>query len=401
MSSAHDKHNQLRQVADATNLREGPAGVEAMLRAIKRLGPGPINRIAREVRLPIPVATAVRRELEALGLLERRSGVSLTEAGARLVEELFGHLATAVDVSCDACGGLGISPLPPELVAAFAARLERAPSVDVALDQAPCTAETALRRAALMYRGGALEAREILVLGDDDSVAVAIGLFAKSLFAQPMRLRVTVLEIDERRVSFLEQCAREDGLPIEVIRHDLREPLPDRLRGRFDVMQTDPPYTPQGARLFLRRAREGLKNETGTLGYLSYAQRSGHDQIELMHEILEAGFAITAMHPAFNRYVGASILGSVGQLIELAGVPMAAEPSAAYDGPLYTRDINRRMPRYRCRNCGAEVTLGSDGSPATIEQLKQSGCPSCGKSDFNRLSQGSEKLKLGRPKSGS
>ena len=34
--------------------------------------------------------------------------------------------------------------------------------------------------------------------------------------------------------------------PLEAIRHDLRQDLPDELIGRFDVFLTDPPYTLEG-----------------------------------------------------------------------------------------------------------------------------------------------------------
>ncbi|MFO1159372.1 MAG: bis-aminopropyl spermidine synthase family protein [Reyranellaceae bacterium] len=379
----------LRQVATDTRLREGPTGVATVLRVVKRLGRAPLNVVAREARLPLPVASAVRRELEKAGLLAREGGMSLTPTGDRLVQELLGEVGD-FDPTCFNCKGSGISPAAANLAAAFSALLDSAPAVDVTLDQAPCTAETSLRRAALMYAEGALEGRRILILGDDDSVSLALGMFAKVHLAAPLRHPITVIELDPERAGFLRRQARAQSLAIDILEHDLREPLPPSLQGAFDVVETDPPYTEQGARLFLERARQALVDEPGSLGFLSYAQRSGAEQFALNKVILETGFAITMMRPSFNAYQGASILGSVGQMIELAAVGQPQRPGRSYPGPLYSAEVNPRVRRYRCRTCGTVQSLGEAGAPATIEALKSSGCPVCRGTVFERLSGQSE-----------
>src|ERR1700686_2304291 len=80
----------LEEIAQATRLREGPSGVLAVLRAVYRSGTLRLQEAAREARLPLPVATAIRRELEKAGLLERKHGLSLTETGQRFVETVLG-----------------------------------------------------------------------------------------------------------------------------------------------------------------------------------------------------------------------------------------------------------------------------------------------------------------------
>src|SRR5947207_2212309 len=133
----------LDTVARATRLREGPAGVAAVLRAVYRAGSLRLQDAAREARLPLPVTTAIRR----------------------------------------------------------------------ALDKGDLT------------RG------------------------------------VTVIESDGRRVEFLRDAARDEGIAIEAIGHDLRNPLPPQLRRAFDVTATDPSYTLAGAKLFLARAAEALEGD--------------------------------------------------------------------------------------------------------------------------------------------
>src|ERR1700719_3487871 len=95
----------LETVARATRLREGPAGVAAVLRAVYRAGSLRLQDAAREARLPLPVTTAIRRELEKAGMLERRHGLALTEQGRAFVEIALG-LAVTHDLGCPACGGL-------------------------------------------------------------------------------------------------------------------------------------------------------------------------------------------------------------------------------------------------------------------------------------------------------
>src|SRR5262245_66684770 len=75
----------LDTVARATRLREGPAGVAAVLRAVYRAGSLRLQDAAREARLPLPVTTAIRRELEKAGLLERKHGLALTPSGRSFV----------------------------------------------------------------------------------------------------------------------------------------------------------------------------------------------------------------------------------------------------------------------------------------------------------------------------
>src|SRR5262249_57636236 len=82
-----------------------------------------------------------------------------------------------------------------------------APSVDVTLDQCPCTPETAILRALLMLETGALEGRRVLILGDDDSLSLAIGLIGRALGKDDLTRGVSVIESDPRRVAFLREAA--------------------------------------------------------------------------------------------------------------------------------------------------------------------------------------------------
>jgi hypothetical protein len=329
------------------------------------------------------VTTAIRRELEKAGILERKHGLSLSVAGRGFVEGTLGFGATH-DAACPACAGRRLI-IPAALTPAvdrLGALITNAPSIDVTLDQSPCTPETAILRALLMLETGALEGKRVLILGDDDSLSVAIGLVGRALRQADLTRGVTVIESDPRRVEFLRAAAASEEIAIDVIEHDLRAPLPATLVGAFDVAATDPPYTLPGATLFLARGAAALHGDGAC--YLSFAQWPAAPLAELQRAILDLGFAIRAVHPGFNRYLGASVLGGVGDLVELIQVRAPGADTPAWSGPLYTAELNPRTRVYVCAACGRETTLGENEAPATIEALKDMGCPHCGGKVFRR-----------------
>jgi N4-bis(aminopropyl)spermidine synthase len=374
-------------IAQATRLREGSSGVSALLRAVYRAGSLKLQDAAREARLPLPVATAVRRELEKAGLLKREHGLTLTGDGREFVERDLG-MRTQIDITCAACAGHGIvipDTVQPE-VERLAEIIKRAPSVDVTLDQAPCSPDTAMRRALLMLQNGALEGKRVLLLGDDDSVSIAIGLLGRALHKGDLTRGVTVVDADERRIAFLRDAAAREQLALEVVHHDLRRPLPAGLRHAFDVIETDPPYTLEGARLFLARGCEALSPEADGQCFFSFTHWPASQMLELQKVFTELGLAVRAVWPNFNRYAGASMLGNLGQLIELVHVAGLAAELPDFSGPLYTAEVNPRLRVYACADCGKEIVLGQDGIPATIEDAKARGCSGCGGHTFRRQS---------------
>ena len=379
-------------IAQATRLREGSAGVQALLRAVYRAGSLRLQDAAREARLPLPVASAVRRELEKAGLLERKQGLTLTGDGREFVERDLG-MRTQLDITCATCAGHGI--VIPDSLQAEVERLAQiiagAPSVDVTLDQAPCSPDTAMRRALLMLQNGALEGKRVLLLGDDDSVSIAIGLLGRALRRNDLTKAdltrgVTVIDADERRLSFLRDAAAREQLALETVHHDLRRPLPAALVRSFDVIETDPPYTLEGARLFLARGCEALTAAADGHCFFSFTHWPASQMLELQKVFTELGLAVKAVWPNFNRYAGAAVLGNLGQLIELVHVGGGAAELPDFGGPLYTAEINPRQRVYACADCGREIVLGQDGIPATIEDAKVLGCRGCGGHVFRRQS---------------
>jgi predicted methyltransferase len=400
-----EKQILLKTVADRADLREGPHGVEDVLRAIYRAQstsaaePLTARSLARIVRLPVPVLTALRRELEKEGVVAPGPHITLTAEAFETIGRDWGWSSAGSEPSgainrvvCDVCSGTGVAPSGPAWEAVLAAlrkHFASNPRVDVALDQSHCTPETNLRRAALMYEQGALAGKHVLVLGDDDSVSAAVALAGKALAPEgKLARRIVAVDTDNRILTHLRDIAVSEGVIIGLVRHDLRQPLPRDLQGQFNTVSTDPPYTLPGLTLFLSRAVQAITPDGGRI-YLHFGHRPPEEQVEIQRAIAQMGLAILQIVPGFNEYVGAGVLAGVSDLYVLA-VTESAVPliEGEYQGPIYTGQLRPTLRTYVCTNCGTQVTVGGEGGGQfdTIEKLKEAGCPSCGEHTFRLVS---------------
>ena len=370
-------------VAAAVGLAEGPAGVRDVLRAVAWHEPIAARDLSRATELPVPIVTAVCGELRRRGVVDQTRPVRLTLAARTELARASPHLAAA----CQRCDGLGMR-IPPE-VESLAPLLEEvaagAPPARMELDQTHCTIPTKLRRVLRMHQAGALDGTAVLLLGDDDLIAVALALF-QSLIGGGIR-RLAAIDSDPAVLGWITERTAGIGLAVEAIEHDLRDPLPDRVVGQFDVVGTDPPYTLSGAELFLTRAVAALAPGPGRHVFFSFGARRPADTLATQELICRLGLAIRSVTPNFNTYAGAGVLGGTSHLYHLRTTGSSA-PNAQrrYDGPLYTADarIDSQRP-YRCAGCGAVQAVGPGGSFTLIADLRRAGCPACGGTTFRPL----------------
>ncbi|OQB42995.1 MAG: hypothetical protein BWY06_00368 [Candidatus Latescibacteria bacterium ADurb.Bin168] len=362
----------LSEVASASHLREGPEGVRTILRVIATLEPVPLRVLASKVRLPLPVTVAVIGELSARGMTERTpNGVRLTPGGTSFVETMCGEAGHEETV--------GLSAALDDLVALR-------PQADVTLDQAKATVGTLVRRVNYLLQNDSLWGRRILFLGDDDFVAVAVARWvdqcADGESAGPTPT-LTVVDIDERVCDGIRKAAPS----VQTFVHDLRNPLPDFLQHRFDVVFTDPPYTPRGAELFLCRAAEAVEHE-GAHCFFSMGHLDPGGMRQVQAAVSGIGWVIVEWIPAFNEYEGSSVLANVSLMAHLiATAEIAPTLRGTYEGPLYTADVRPVIRVYRCLGCSAEWEVGKGKRWITVERLKEDRCPLCRSDRFLRARQ--------------
>lgn len=369
------------EVASAVGLAEGPAGVRDVLRVIAGCEPVATREVSRQAELPVPIVAAVCGELRKRGMVDTTRPVRLTP-GARSL--LAGHAAghSRISGECPACGGSGI--VVPDALGTLRAGLERlmagVPAAKPELDQTHCTADTKLRRVLRMHEAGALAGQRVILLGDDDLLSAAIAAFAAALpgpVAAPRRL--VVVDCDPDLLGYLGGQLAASEMPVELIRHDLREPLPVSLAGEFDVACTDPPYTGAGAELFLSRAVSALSPGAGRHVFFSFGARRPEETLRTQCLIGDMGLTVRSLVPGFNSYVGAGILAGTSHLYHLRSTARSRPAIAGpYPGPLYTAEGRAAATRpYRCAGCGAVHQVGPGARWRVIAELKAAGCPQC------------------------
>ncbi len=197
------------------------------------------------------------------------------------------------------------------------------------LDQVYVTAETAVRRAQLLIEAGEHQ-RGLVFLGDDDLTSAAVQLAGAGR-------KVTVLDADDELLQILARHAEQRGWEHEVLHHDLREPIPKAMRGRYGAVFTDPPYALEGFRLFVSRAAEMLKPDGRLYACFGQSRRASERGLQKQRVLGEAGFLVEAVFPDFNSYEGAEAIGSRSALWRCRVTP-ETKPlvRGEVDGELYT-----------------------------------------------------------------
>jgi N4-bis(aminopropyl)spermidine synthase len=374
-------------VAADVGLAEGESGIRDILSAILSAEPAAVREIARLAELPVPIVAASCNELRKHGIVDTQRPVRLTVRGRAAVGDA--NLAVGPRVSCPECGGRG-EIVPPELVG-LAATLHTiaagTPGAKAELDQTHCTVDTKLSRVLRLHQARALAGQRIMLLGDDDLVSVAIAHFAALTGGAAAIRRLTVVDTDADILAWIDQNVADTGTAVETVRHDLRQPLPAELVGRFDVVLTDPPYTVAGARLFLSRAVSALEPRPGRHVFFSYGGRRPDETVAVQRAMAEMGLVIKSLAPGFNEYLGAGVLAGTSNLYHLR-TAAGARPliDGDYDGPLYTADSRTVATRpYRCVRCRVVHEVGPGARWPQIAALQAAGCPACGGTVFRPM----------------
>ena len=368
---AVDDSDVTRTVSRRMDLKEGEEAVRRVLREVYRRRKVGTKDLARATRLPVPVAAAIRRELEKMGIIARRGGAVLTEEGERYVREELGMAEGRRLKKAGYGSEILISDEYTETLEKLREYTTFRPEPSPQLDQAFATPETALRRALYLLEQGDLEGRDVLFLGDDDFTSVAAGLLG-------VARGITVIDIDERLIKVIEVVSRDAGLGIECIVRDLRLSLPEELRGRFDVVLTDPPYTVPGLELFLSRGVDALRRRKTASVYLCFADKPPLEMLEVHRAITGMGLFVRELIPRFNLYEGAEMFGNTTFMARLASTEETSPVvTGVFEGKIYTGEVRPTRRIYRCR-CGEKIKVGAGTAYQTIEELKSSGCPRCG-----------------------
>ena len=374
-------------VAAAVGLAEGESGIRDILSAMLSAEPAAVRQIARLAELPVPIVAAACNELRQRGIVDTRRPVRLTEAGRSAVALVTG--AAGLGISCPACDGRGVV-IPvggAALDTTLQAAADGAPGAKAELDQTHCTVATKLARVLRLQAANALGGQRLLLLGDDDLISVAIAEFAAWLGNPAMIRRLAIVDTDPDVLAWIKERTASTGVAVDLVRHDLRAPLPKSLAGGFDVVMTDPPYTVAGAELFLSRAVSSLAPQPGRHVFFSFGARRPDETLAVQQAIAGMGLVVRSLTAGFNEYVGAGVLAGTSNLYHLRTAAGAAPLiEGSYDGPLYSADNRAAATRpYRCAQCKAVHEVGPGSRWPQIAALQSAGCPDCGGTTFRPM----------------
>jgi len=196
------------------------------------------------------------------------------------------------------------------------------------LDQFGATEKTLTGRSNLLASRGFLTNSKILFLGDYDLTSLACAPLVKNT-------EIWALDIDSGVLGVI----GEAGEGIETVRHNLINPLPKKLLAAFDVVFTDPPYTPEGVSLFLSRSLEALSKGERARIFLCYgtSEKAPERVLAVQEKILEHRVIIEELLPGFNEYIAAKTIGDVSDLYVLRPTPKTRPLiRGEYRGKLYT-----------------------------------------------------------------
>jgi len=249
-----------------------------------------IVRISEE---PLPLVSCIIKVLQRHGMLRCDDIITLEEHADV-------HVHEKRDYVCKCCHGrtTDITDTYENILKVFREIVKMRPAPRYNFDQGHVTPETTIARVVLMHSRGDVASKNILVLGDDDLVSVALALSG-------LPKRVFVMDIDERLIKFIKSASRGVDVDVEAIVCDLRDEFPDDLRGKFDTFSTDPSETLTALRAFIGRGIAALRKSRRSAGYfgLTRVESSLYKWFNLQKMLLnDFNVVITDIIRNFNEY---------------------------------------------------------------------------------------------------
>ncbi len=256
---------------------------------------------------------------------------------------------------CDKCNGRGVYDnlnLWSTLIKKYGEIAKNRPMPTNVYDQGVIDNESAISRFLYMLSRGDLYKKKIIILGDDDLMGI---LFSLSGIVD----EITVLEIDERLVNYINFVKKEKNLKnIEAYIYDARDPLEDIFKNKFDTFFTDPVETVEGLLIFVSRMVEALKGNrcSGYFG-LSSIESNIDKWFRIQKSLNEMNLVITDIRRNFSYYkLSDNIIESDLLIVKENPFNIKNPEKLWYNSHLYRVEINgEKKPKYT-----GKVDLGRD-----------------------------------------
>jgi len=248
-----------------------------------------------KINSPLKDFVVALKRLDEEGLITSdESGFHITEKGKEKINPRSLDFEGKI---CPSCLGKRIIPEAKfkEILEEFKRIAEKRPSPSPDFFQGYMLERDVVARAALMHYYGDLDGKNIVLIGDDDLLSVALALTG-------LPSRITVLDIDRRLGDFLVTVSKDYGFNIEFFQYNVAEPLPRELRGKFDVFSSEPLETVSGLKAFIVRGVSCLKeNGVGYFG-LTHYEASLKKWLAVQKLLANMNCVITDVIQGFSAY---------------------------------------------------------------------------------------------------
>jgi predicted methyltransferase len=293
-------------------------GVRDLLCRLAALGPATVGELVEATGTPY------RRVLDIvhrLGVDVAAGRVGLGEAEAAEVQRILG---------CDQPGP-GQEP-DAEILNLLEGVAAGLPPSLWSLDHVPATTLTMWHRARYLASHYQMPGSHLVLLGDHDLTSVSTKLLVPEA-------DVTVADIDERLLEYLDAVSGRLGLGLHLVSADLRLGLPRSLRGSADLVFSDPPYSTDGVELFVRRGLEALAERPGGRVLFCYGtnDRASEKQLAIQDMLVRLHLVLEELHPGFNRYRGAHAIGAASSLWVCRPTRLTRPATDAAEARIYSR----------------------------------------------------------------
>lgn len=181
------------------------------------------------------------------------------------------------------------------LLKKFKKLIKKRPKAKYEFFQGWITPADVVKRVLLMHKLDDLENKNILLVGDDDLLSVALSL-------TQLPKNIWVVDIDKRLGNFIKKVNSKLPIPIEFMEYDVAQPLPKKLIRKFHIFSTEPLETLSGFLAFVARGAASLKrNGAGYIG-LTTCEASLKKWLRFEKAINSMNFVITDIIRGFSAY---------------------------------------------------------------------------------------------------